>query len=109
MIKRFEHQIRGSIWACAFVGALSSTGCVGAVNSDTDGHAGPPGSSGTTNSSGGGAGGMGVPGGGAGGVTVPGGGSGAGAGTSVSACEGQTGIPAIMPARRLTRAEYNAS
>jgi hypothetical protein len=109
MIKRFEHQIRGSIWACAFVGALSSTGCVGAVNSDTDGHGGPPGSSGTTNSSGGGAGGMGVPGGGAGGVTVPGGGSGAGAGTSVSACEGQTGIPAIMPARRLTRAEYNAS
>ncbi|MES1173115.1 MAG: DUF1592 domain-containing protein [Myxococcales bacterium] len=109
MIKRFEHQIRGSIWACAFLGALSSAGCLGVVNSDEKNHAGPPGSSTGSNSATGGASGTGsvVPGGGASG-TAPAG-AGTGSGTAASACVGQTGIPAAMPARRLTRAEYNAT
>jgi Protein of unknown function (DUF1592)/Protein of unknown function (DUF1588)/Protein of unknown function (DUF1595)/Protein of unknown function (DUF1585)/Protein of unknown function (DUF1587) len=108
MNKRFEHQIRGSIWACAFLGALFSAGCLGVVNSDAENHAGPPGSStGSTTSTGGASGTGSVPGGGASG-SMPGG-AGTGSGSGTSACVGQTGIPAAMPARRLTRAEYNAS
>jgi hypothetical protein len=104
MIKRFEHQIRGSIWACAFLGALSSAGCLGVVNSDADGKPSPGPSTGGSGSTTGTGGGAPASGGSAGSVGPSGGG-----GAATSACVGQTGIPELMPARRLTRAEYNAS
>src|SRR3954470_3425540 len=104
MENMIESRLRGAVLIGAIFGTLTLPSCV-AGTSDTNN---TNNSAGTSNSAAGSvsaSAGTGVnPGGGAAGA----GGAGSVAG-GTSACVGQTGMPAAVPARRLTRAEYNAS
>ena len=104
MRNRFESQIRRSVCVTALLGAVAGAGCTGMVSSagGSASNAGPGSASAPGVAT--------FPGGGAGGAGSVGTGGPGGTGTvPASACVGQTGIPAALPARRLTRAEYNAS
>src|SRR5450432_699247 len=108
MRKRLGSPIGRSIWATALLGLVAGAGCTGVVSTGNGTPGAGPGSASAIGPGGTvtGPGGTGV--GGAG--SVSGGASGGPGGvTPTSACVGQTGIPAALPARRLTRAEYNAS
>lgn len=91
MSDRFAIPIRRAAWWSGLLCAFTSQACTGIVSSD------PSGSSLGTGT------GTGTGGSGAGSSTP------AGTVTPVSACVGQTGVLAAVPARRLTRAEYNTS
>ena len=114
MRKRLESRIGRSLWATAVLGLVAGVGCTGIVSKSdgtataTAGPGGPSVPGGTVTGPGGTITGTGTGTGGAG--SVGGGASGSPGGlVPASACVGQTGIPAALPARRLTRAEYNAS
>src|SRR5450631_3292717 len=108
MTKRLESRIGRSIWGTALLGLVAGAGCTGMVSTGNGTPSAGPGSASAPGGTVTGPGGTGTGTGGAGSV---GGGASGGPGGLVpaSACVGQTGIPAALPARRLTRAEYNAS